>query len=312
MKLRSSAINRLGREGPAAWLAAGFFVIAFAAVAAWLSVVLRMETTNGWLQGQVAPVAHWLPGGGVVVPRSQMFGDSLRTHSFSNVWEVVGSPPFIDRLLVFAVWHSGLTLLIMWLYWWRARPSHLGRHAGASIGVRCAAPRVLASSAVFAAVLCPIVYLLHGTWFALNLSLYASGGERLATGIPLALGHAGVGGIWLGAIVAHAAIIAWRVRATVTAAVERNETGLVLCGTCGYALTSGHVGVCSECGAEHKNTPARFHLVTAVRCWPSLRNAAVCAMAILLYCAPLTLSMLGRMIPHQIAEPVAQWWYSLF
>ena len=150
--------------------------------------------------------------------------------------------------------------------------------------------------------------LAHAFFFDLYLARFLDGAiPGTASTLPLALGRVGVGAIWLGAILGS--ILTFSCIALRAATRQADAHGAeAICDACGYPVADPH-GRCPECGTPREtDAPNRRNL------WPRTHTLIVAALWVLvglLLCAPLTLPLLGALLPSPVVDAIGQSWYQL-
>jgi hypothetical protein len=206
---------------------------------------------------------------------------------------------------VVLLWHLVTCVLVAWGFhrWghrmWRAHPGFMGLEDRWS-----AIPRTIVIAAWVSLAWVVVADLAHLMWF---LPTVASGNHGPVWN--LALGRAGVGGIWLGAIVLHVLTIVWLFRRRMRSSIRRVGDLSGICQKCGYPRPAG--SVCPECGVRG---PEASRFSSAPRGIGAGRTASACVLAIVLmglFAAPLTLAIGGRVVGMKNADAIATWWYRL-
>lgn len=129
--------------------------------------------------------------------------------------------------------------------------------------------------------------------------------------LPLALGSAGIGTIWLGAAAGHVLATSWILRRRVRALVAARPPSL--CSRCGYSLEDSGQSTCPECGAPRPAALATFalgrkHLAGR---WHVLVVGLQWLLVAALYSGPVLLPLLGLLLPQAAVDSVAHVWQVL-
>ncbi len=150
-----------------------------------------------------------------------------------------------------------------------------------------------------------LAMLSHAFFFFFQLALFLDATRQgTYNEIPLALGHAGIAGIWFGAAAGHIltirSVVVRMVRAR--AAVAGFEP---VCRHCTYPVESESPR-CPECGTnDPANLPAMGRAATVRRY--ALVGLQWCVVLVLL-CAPLTLPLFGALLPARLLDIVGTVW----
>ena len=153
-----------------------------------------------------------------------------------------------------------------------------------------------------------IVVLLHAFFLTLDRAgLCAKNNPGYVVGLPLALGWAGVGGIWLGAALGHAFTIHTVIRRMANAESTASKMNLI-CPYCGYPKVSPS-DRCPECGRIEQ--PDHPRSARAVRVRRRGLFAVKWTVVTLLLCAPMTLPLVGGLLPSSVVNAIGHSWYQL-
>jgi len=150
--------------------------------------------------------------------------------------------------------------------------------------------------------------LAHAFFFELYRASYYWDGAVLTLQIlPLALGRAGIGAIWLGAVLGSI-LTFYCVAIRAAARLADSSDAEAICDACGYPVTDPH-DRCPECG-----TPREAGTPNSGKWWKRTHMPVMAALWVLvglLLCAPLTLPLLGALLPSPVVDAIGQSWYQL-
>ena len=164
--------------------------------------------------------------------------------------------------------------------------------------------RVLVRAAWWSIAWPAAVVLVHAFFFDLHRAKYYLDGAVLT--LPLALGRAGVGAVWLGAILGSMLTF---YAVAVRAAAKQAASGSMeaLCDACGYPVADPH-DQCPECGTFRDtgtmSCSRRLHLRTLVM-------VGLWMLVVFLLCAPMTLPLVGGLLPSSVVNAIGHSWYQL-
>jgi hypothetical protein len=128
----------------------------------------------------------------------------------------------------------------------------------------------------------------------------------------------GRGGIVLGAVLAHLLTIAYVTKRSVLVGLNEDVSGFTHCGNCGYALAKGSATPCPECGRSRGDSDRPVfalgkRMAHIARSWWRIPwRAGVVVVIVALFCAPLTLALLGGLFPTGFLQRTSDWLYTLF
>ncbi len=268
-------------------------------------VCSHLEGTRQWVDLWAPRLAEVLPRGFVPAPPS---GTSIFGPEAISVPNEL--PPYAAAFLL---WHLAVCFVLLWAYRVYGFPQHLG--AGRSVSLRAIRGRVVVVSAWLSVLWPGLAHLSHVLWWSMKINPLLMG----IASPPLAIGTFGVLGIRLAAVSAHLLTISWAIRWAVLAKVNREEVGFFLCPGCSYQRRVEEPGPCPECGRSRRDDDVRpafafgKHLMRiSLSRWRLPSRIGMIAVVVALYCAPLTLSLLGGILPVRVMQAIGDWWYRLF
>lgn len=305
-------------RGVRRWIRSPVLLLVLASfVAGTLYVCARVQPTYDWMYGWTPRVFEYVPRGFVPAPPNGTITSYLLPISTCGdecspgivAEQLTGA--VLVRAPVLLIWHIVACLFVLTLYRVYGFPPLLGKEPG-SVGVRQVRTHVLVASAWLSVGWAALAALMSLFWW----SVYMARPEGV--NLPLAQGTFGRGGIVLGAVLAHLLTIAYVTKRSVLAGLNEDVSGFIRCGNCGYALATGSTSPCPECGRSRVDGDRpifalgrRMADVSRSR-WRIPWRVGVIVVIVALFCAPLTLALLGSLFPARFLQDTSDWWFSLF